>query len=712
MIRIVRGKIPDILNSEKVKREYKRLNQFYTTGDREQERYGFPFDKEILQGLKPIMHEQFHGKCGYCEISIPSSEYGIIDRFRPHNGVRDNKEYFKNLYWWLAYDWNNHIYSCQECSQYKANYFPLKDNTNRANSLNRNIEAEEKLLINPCIDNPSEHLSCDNGKLIGLTETGEQTIQLLRLNREKLVAKRRKASAELLEVLKKFEKSSDKISPKLIGEINKVFEGDEPSEFSFAKQQLLFNEIKAKPHIKRFIDNEKKEEIITDLVAAPKANQKVSIEHTYFIHNTYFPIEYVEIKNFKNISELKLEFPKDISQNENWLFLLGENGVGKTSFLQALAIGLKPTYESGSPIVSKLVRKEKQESVITIKERNSENVVKTILRRKNNTIETSGSFNSFLIGYSSFRLMEQQGFTPEKGKEVRYHNLFEPSKSLRDVVKWLTNIYDEDAQKFEFIATSILKLLPTEVENRKLTKQKQIIVFSDKPSIELTEYSEGYKTVISLALDIMITLSDENSDMDKLTGIVLIDEIGNQLHPRWQMKIVKKLREVFPKIQFIVSSHSPLCLRGIKSGEVVLLKEDEKGNVIANTNLPSPEEYTIEQLLKSDFFGLHSTYDEEDEKKYKEFYDLVYQLSELPDEEKKEFKETNLRYIELREEIRPKEDHLGKSLREEIAFDIMNEMLARQYYENTNRLSREELKTKTLDLIKQAWENIGKNDIR
>lgn len=699
MIRINRGEMPEILKSEKVNLSIERLKQFYTKGDREQKRYNFPFDKEILGELKPIMHERFNGKCGYCEINIPSPEYGAIDRFRPHNGVRDNKQYFKNLYWWLAYDWNNLIYCCRECNQYKANYFPLKDNSNRAEPLDGNIEAEDVLLLNPCDDNPSEHISYKKGKLIGLTGKGEQTIQLLRLNREKLVAKRQKEEAYLLEILVRIDESSHGISPLEIDEINKVFDGNEPNEFLFTKQQVLFNELKVNPYIKRFIDAENRDNIISSIAMIANENKKRLIETKNFISNTYFPIEYIEIKNFKNISELRLDFPKDISKNENWLFLLGENGVGKTSFLQALAIGLKTTYKSGDPIISKLVRKGKHKSIITIKERNSENVINTILTRRGNTIETFGNFNSFLIGYSSFRLMQQEGFLPEKAKEVRYKNLFEPSKSLRDVISWLNSVYDKEPQKFELIATSILKLLPTEVENRKLIKQNHNIVFSDKPEIELAEYSEGYKAVIALALDIMITLSDENSDMDKLTGIVLIDEIGNQLHPRWQMKIVKKLREVFPKIQFIVTSHSPLCLRGIKNGEVILLKEDDKGNVIADTNLPSPEEYSVEQLLKSDFFGLHSTSDEDDIDDYQEYYNLVLNKLKLTNEETD-------RYNLLKVKFKPKESHLGSSLREEIAFDIMDEMLAKHYYDNQNKLNRDQLKTKTLELVKQAWKNL------
>ena len=696
MIKIDKGLYPKILDSEKVKLANEQITNFYSRKSREQKRYSFHFDKAVLNELKEVLHERFHGKCGYCEILIPSHEYGTIDRFRPHNGVRDNKNYFKDLYWWLAYDWDNLIYSCQECNQYKANYFPIDGK--RALNKDNDLEKENKLLLNPCIDNPNHHISYDDktGKLIGLTNIGEQTIQLLRLNRENLNEERRKVVNNLINDYYLLEDNGED-NPSSITLISNSFNADKPfllakyAAFRKNNLSLLFSD-----HLSNIFQLPKVENIgVTDEKTIRHFDQNT------YLDNTYFPIENIEISNFKNISKLKLSY-SERDKEESWLFLLGENGVGKSSLLQAIAIGLKPTYKDGDQIISNLVRKGKHKAIIRIKERNSSNIIETVLIRKDNKIKTTGKFNSYLIGYGSYRLMQQGGLKPEKAKNgIRYQNLFEPTKSLHNVLNWLTKIQDNNPKQFEIIATSLLKLLPNQEEDRKLKRKGKEIIFSDKPGVSLSLYSEGYKSVIALALDIMITLSNENADMDKLTGIVIIDEIGNQLHPSWQMQIVKKMREIFPLIQFIVSSHSPLCLRGVKKGEVVLLQENENGDVIANTELPSPAEFTIEQLLKSDFFGLHSTFDSKEEIEYKEYYNLINkkETANLTDEEKE-------KYNFLFNKFKPKEVHTGSSLRDELMYEVIDQLLAKQYNPESEKLSRDELKKKTLELIKKAWNNI------
>lgn len=197
MIKVEKGEASRYLQSGRVKNAFKLMKEFYSSSGREQKRYTFPYNKEIDILLKQELHEKFHGKCGYCEITIPSPDHGTIDRFRPYNGVRDKKEYYPDLYWWLNFKWNNLVYCCKECNQYKANYFPIAGI--RALDKNYDLNAEEKLLVDPCNDEPSEHFSYDNnGYIISKTDQGEQTIQLLRLNRINLIRERRNARLEVI----------------------------------------------------------------------------------------------------------------------------------------------------------------------------------------------------------------------------------------------------------------------------------------------------------------------------------------------------------------------------------------------------------------------------------------------------------------------------------------------------------------------------------
>lgn len=97
--------------------------------------------------------------------------------------------------------------------------------------------------------------------------------------------------------------------------------------------------------------------------------------------------------------------------------------------------------------------------------------------------------------------------------------------------------------------------------------------------IPISQLSDGYKCTISLIADIAYRMAILNPQLlDKVLieteGIVLIDEIDLHLHPAWQKRILKDLLEIFPKVQFIVSTHAPEVINSVKSDSVVILKNN------------------------------------------------------------------------------------------------------------------------------------------
>ena len=63
--------------------------------------------------------------------------------------------------------------------------------------------------------------------------------------------------------------------------------------------------------------------------------------------------------------------------------------------------------------------------------------------------------------------------------------------------------------------------------------------------------------------------------LEKTPGIVLIDEVDMHLHPAWQKRIVEDLHYIFPKIQFIMTTHSPSVLANVKQEHILLLEDGE-----------------------------------------------------------------------------------------------------------------------------------------
>lgn len=109
--------------------------------------------------LKAQLIEDQHGKCAYCERK-KGGDFGAVEHYRPKAGyqVSTKSKLIKPGYYWLAYEWNNLLYSCDECNTtYKRNLFPLLDE-NARNISGRNIDAEVPGIINPYFSNPSEHL--------------------------------------------------------------------------------------------------------------------------------------------------------------------------------------------------------------------------------------------------------------------------------------------------------------------------------------------------------------------------------------------------------------------------------------------------------------------------------------------------------------------------------------------------------------------------
>lgn len=90
--------------------------------------------------------------------------------------------------------------------------------------------------------------------------------------------------------------------------------------------------------------------------------------------------------------------------------------------------------------------------------------------------------------------------------------------------------------------------------------------------------SDGQRNMVALAADIAFKAAQLNPQLgdrilQETAGVVLIDEIDLHLHPRWQRHVVADLKHTFPRIQFFASTHSPQVLGETPRDQVVLLRE-------------------------------------------------------------------------------------------------------------------------------------------
>ncbi len=99
-------------------------------------------------------------------------------------------------------------------------------------------------------------------------------------------------------------------------------------------------------------------------------------------------------------------------------------------------------------------------------------------------------------------------------------------------------------------------------------------------SIPLSQMSDGYKNTVSLIADIAYRMAVLNPQLgmnviEQTDGIILIDEVDLHLHPAWQHRILGDLQEIFPRVQFIVTTHAPAVISSAKSENLVILKNYE-----------------------------------------------------------------------------------------------------------------------------------------
>ena len=106
-----------------------------------------------------------------------------------------------------------------------------------------------------------------------------------------------------------------------------------------------------------------------------------------------------------------------------------------------------------------------------------------------------------------------------------------------------------------------------------------LVIYADGGQMPVNLLSDGVRSVLAMVADLAhraVRLNPHfGADACQMTpGIVMVDEIDLHLHPRWQQTIVEALRRTFPKIQFIITTHSPQVLSSVFSHQIRYIADD------------------------------------------------------------------------------------------------------------------------------------------
>lgn len=157
---------------------------------------------EVQRALEKL----FHDKCAYCEGKPVATADWDVEHFRPKGKVAERDGH--PGYYWLAYEWTNLYLSCQHCNQKrsdrprwgdlslavppaqgKLDQFPLADEATRALSHREDVATEAVLLLDPCRDDPEQHIRFDpHGDAFPVSQSarGNVSIRVFHLRRKRL----------------------------------------------------------------------------------------------------------------------------------------------------------------------------------------------------------------------------------------------------------------------------------------------------------------------------------------------------------------------------------------------------------------------------------------------------------------------------------------------------------------------------------------------
>ena len=651
MLRVKRS-APTPLFFEEIEQPRDRLLDWAHRSPEERRQRRAPIDYDMFRvgHVVNLVASDFEGRCGFCERDIGTSEG--IGHFRPLVArAEERSPDFSDHYSWLAYEWLNLFLICRRCQRAKEDHFPVSGHRARFLATFEELRAAEKpLLIDPITDNPSSHLSyLMTGECFARKSSikGNTTVAILKLNDEQLIYERREAIDQALHVWRNalkeratlpdwflrrgsflgacrdvivrtlaeygMENLSINNGTSLTRRLQTFITGGDDD----AMDRLLavIELVKNSDRIRRS-ELERRQQAQTENAIAVVAGREPVVS----LLAPTADLAAISITNFKAINSIDIPFAK-VRQRKSGapcMLLLGENAVGKSTCLVAFALALLGTREARNLRLPyhQLARSTerggwdiwtKKPVEVQVRFHDTRSVANFSYDPLRGHIDGTYDQSAVVLGYGPHRYFATNRGRRGSRASQRVRSLFDSRYPLPDPSDWLVSLR---GREFDQVARTIRTILPIGDDDDLVNDRRAGICVSAQGQLTpVSQLSEGYRSMFAMVADMCRSFLDHWSNLETAHGVVLIDEVETHLHPRWKMRVISSLRDAFPSVQFIATTHDPLCIRGMDDGEVVVLSRDESGGIQLVEDLPSVAGMRSEQLLTSEYFGLSSTVD-------------------------------------------------------------------------------------------------------
>ncbi|MGL4415172.1 AAA family ATPase, partial [Roseinatronobacter monicus] len=347
-------------------------------------------------------------------------------------------------------------------------------------------------------------------------------------------------------------------------------------------------------------------------------------------HGGSMKLKELEIINFRGVGEIRINLEDDMT------ILIGRNGSGKTTVLDAIASCLSSIQimwpkngRDASFSINRIARSDardpNKDSSIKLEMRIDSGLGEFLTDDKVKFVASSNKDEATKSQHALYKLLSSHGQSLSPRPLFVYYQqdrAFESTTRARS--NRVANSESENSLNGDLRAISSLEEWwdKRDAEEARAVRDKrnhdyrdtqleairtlvrEIDTFSDifyssdrqQPGLYLrkgdgaevhvSRLSSGERSYIILLADLArrLQLSDPESDLGEISGVVLIDEIELNLHPAWQSEIIPTLRQVFRSCQFIIATHSPQVLSAIESSHVRSLIQQSSG--IVRVDLP------------------------------------------------------------------------------------------------------------------------------
>ncbi|MCB9876857.1 MAG: AAA family ATPase [Planctomycetes bacterium] len=332
-------------------------------------------------------------------------------------------------------------------------------------------------------------------------------------------------------------------------------------------------------------------------------------------------VDRIKLKNVRGFGELEFDLARAGHTHAGWTVFTGDNGAGKSALLKSIAVGLvgRDTARLLQPNFHRWIRHGTGSAEASIEVHvlkcDDDGLVGTGRAPKaafpaklfltnggkethlKEAEETGGSITPqrtiwapeasgwFSCGYGPFRRVF--GDSSEAARLMvapsteRYVTMFQEAASLAEVDRWMRSMKHRvlegraaDREQLDLLLGLLNDdLMPNQFRIAEVDADGLWLEDRNGVRLSWSEMSDGYRSCLALLADIvrhlvkafgsqnLVTRSGEGRLEVCHSGVVLIDEIDAHLHPEWQREIGFWLKRHFPKIQFLVTTHSPLVVQ-------------------------------------------------------------------------------------------------------------------------------------------------------